>query len=303
MIKFRILGVYLRALQSKNQSWYHYTVGVGSRSLRAALFSETGIWPIKYRRVYLALKNLCHLITLEDCGRPAWNALQESLSLARSKKISWINDLCIVLSRLYIPVDLDISGPLTETRVQEPMKAVKKAMEAGIDHEIEHSSRTKELLSNRLEMDKETGRMVKKSLDFRHYLRVKTAEHRRALTRMVLSSHSLAVERRRWKERGKNIVPREWRLCRFCEEEVEDPAHALFMSDHPPLIQLREVFLTKLYTEVPTIRGQFKDPIGFFAEVLARREITPVLAKLAFDVLKVYDASPMFLVEPPTAQP
>ncbi|KAJ7502339.1 hypothetical protein B0H11DRAFT_1690324, partial [Mycena galericulata] len=109
---------------------------------------------------------------------------------------------------------------------------------------------------------------------------------------MVLSSHGLAVERRRWKERGKNIVPYEWRLCRFCMQEVEDPAHAMFMCDHPPLLQLRETFLTKLYTEVPGIKGQFKDPISFFAGVLARREITPVLAKLAFDVQKIYDATP-----------
>ncbi|KAJ6525138.1 hypothetical protein B0H19DRAFT_1084987 [Mycena capillaripes] len=178
----------------------------------------------------------------------------DSLAVEPKARNSCLGDKSL-LSRLYIPVDLDISGPLTETRVQEAMRDVKKVMEAWIDHEIEHSSRTKELLSNHLEMDKETGRMVKKSLDFRHYLRVKTGEHRRALTRMVLSSHSIAVERRRWKERGKNIVPLEWRLCRFCEEEVEDPAHAMFMYDHPPLIQLREVFLTKLYTEVPTIRG------------------------------------------------
>ncbi|KAJ7161636.1 hypothetical protein C8R46DRAFT_904695, partial [Mycena filopes] len=31
-------------------------LGLGRRSLKVVLFSETGIWPIKYRRVYLALK-------------------------------------------------------------------------------------------------------------------------------------------------------------------------------------------------------------------------------------------------------
>ncbi|KAJ7090442.1 hypothetical protein C8R44DRAFT_648229 [Mycena epipterygia] len=50
---------------------------------------------------------------------------------------------------------------------------------------------------------------------------------------MVLSSHSLAVERRRWKERGKTAVPREWRKCRFCEDAIEDPAHAMFVCDNP----------------------------------------------------------------------
>ncbi|KAJ6460289.1 hypothetical protein C8R45DRAFT_842692 [Mycena sanguinolenta] len=116
---------------------------------------------------------------------------------------------------------------------------------------------------------------------------------------MVLSSHSLAVERRRWKERGKSIVPQEWRLCRFCTTEVEDPSHAMFTCDHPPLVALREAFLQKLYAEVPDIKGKFMSPVEFFAGVLAHREITPVLAKLAFDVLKVYDATPMLIVDPP----
>ncbi|KAJ7148898.1 hypothetical protein C8R46DRAFT_832347, partial [Mycena filopes] len=74
-------------------------LGVGSRSMKAVLFSETGIWPIQYRRVYHALKNLCYWLTLDE-DRPAWNAVQESLTLARAKKISWFNDLRIVLSRL-----------------------------------------------------------------------------------------------------------------------------------------------------------------------------------------------------------
>ncbi|KAJ7809448.1 hypothetical protein B0H14DRAFT_2379722, partial [Mycena olivaceomarginata] len=38
-----------------------------------------------------------------------------------------------------------------------------------------------------------------------------------------VSGHSLAIERRRWKERGKKIVPRQWHLCRFCYIYVEDP--------------------------------------------------------------------------------
>ncbi|KAJ7814947.1 hypothetical protein B0H14DRAFT_2309802, partial [Mycena olivaceomarginata] len=212
------------------------------RSMKAILFSETGVWPIRYRRVYLALKYLCYLLGLQDSDRPVWNALQESVTLARAMKISWINDLRIVLSRLYIPVELNITTGLEITTVEEAMKAVKKSMEAWIDNEIETSLRTKELLTGRLEMDSESGKLVKKSLDFRHYLRVKTPDHRRALTRMVLSSHSLAVERRRWTERGKPIVPREWRLCRFCKDSVEDPAHAMFLCDHPELRQVRESF-------------------------------------------------------------
>lgn len=114
------------------------------------------------------------------------------LALAHEKKISWANDLLIVLSRLFIPVSLDITGEVEA--VKSAMKAVEKSMEAWIDNEIESSPRTKDLLTGRLEMDKDTGKLIRKSLDFRHYLRVKSADHRRALTQMILSSHSLAVE-------------------------------------------------------------------------------------------------------------
>ncbi|KAJ7845715.1 hypothetical protein B0H14DRAFT_3682879, partial [Mycena olivaceomarginata] len=240
----------LKLLEKVQLKFLRRMLGVGCRSMKAILFSETGIWPIRYspphikrcilfskrlyRHVYLALKNLCYWIGL-DHDRPASNVLQESLRLARAKKISWVNDLQIILSRLYVPVELDISAPLEKSAVEQTMRLVKTSMEQWIDHEIETSSRSKDLLAGRLEQDSESGKLVKKTLDFRHYLRIKTANHRRALTRLILSSHSLAVGRRRWKERGKIIVPREWRKCRFCQEAMEDPAHAIFVCDQPEL--------------------------------------------------------------------
>jgi hypothetical protein len=165
--------------------------------------------------------------------------LQESFTLARSSNISWINDLRIVLSKLYIPVDLKISAELTVEAVEQVMKAVIKSMESWIDDEINSFARVRDLLVGRMEHDKDTGKLVKKSLDFRHYLRVKQPEHRKALTRMVLSSHSLAVERRRWKERGTKSVPQQWRLCRFCYIYVEDAPHAMFRCQHAPLVEIR----------------------------------------------------------------
>ncbi|KAJ6477791.1 hypothetical protein C8R45DRAFT_796738, partial [Mycena sanguinolenta] len=81
---------------------------------------------------------------------------------------------------------------------------------------------------------------------------------------MVLSSHSLAVECRRWKERGKNIVPHQWRLCRFCYIYVEDPAHAMFQCKHGELTELRQTFSTKLDAELPGLAGQFTEPLQFF---------------------------------------
>ncbi|KAJ6548598.1 hypothetical protein B0H19DRAFT_953126, partial [Mycena capillaripes] len=164
-------------------------LGLGRRSMKAVLFSETGNWPIKYRRAFLALKYLCYLLQL-DPKRPAANDLQESLALVYQQRLCWINDLRVV---------------------ETAMKGVEKSMELWIDDEIQSSSRVRDIFADRKEMDTNTNTLVKKSLDFRQYLRIASPEHRRALTK--ISGHSLAIERRRWKERGKKVVPQQWRFC------------------------------------------------------------------------------------------
>jgi hypothetical protein len=119
---------------------------------------------------------------------------------------------------------------------------------------------------------------------------------------MVLSSHSLAIERRRWKERGKKFVPKQWRLCRFCYAYIEDPAHAMFVCENPELVPIRSVFLESIEKIIPGIANQFPDALQTFKGFLARREITPLLGRLAFDVSKIFDASPMLLVNDPAAE-
>jgi hypothetical protein len=130
----------LASLERVQVGFLRRMLGVGRRSLKGVLFSETGIWPIRYRRVYLSLKYMCYLLTL-DYERPASNALQETLLLARDQKLCWMNDLRILLWRLYIPVNLDISGEINVQTVEAPMEFVVKSMEAWIDNEINSSSR------------------------------------------------------------------------------------------------------------------------------------------------------------------
>jgi hypothetical protein len=50
-----------------------------------------------------------------------------------------------------------VGGPL----IEETMQLVRKSMEAWIDNEIESSVRTKELLAGRIEVDSDTGKLVK----------------------------------------------------------------------------------------------------------------------------------------------
>ncbi|KAJ7921775.1 hypothetical protein B0H13DRAFT_1604222, partial [Mycena leptocephala] len=84
-------------------------LGLTERSVIAVLFSETGLEPISYRRALLLLRNLRHLADLPD-ERLVKNGLVDSLQLARQCKMSWVNDVVIVLSELPIPVYWDIKS-------------------------------------------------------------------------------------------------------------------------------------------------------------------------------------------------
>ncbi|KAJ7901541.1 hypothetical protein B0H13DRAFT_1553190, partial [Mycena leptocephala] len=71
-------------------------LGLTERSVIALLFSETGLEPISYRRTLLLLRNLRYLAN----QRLVKNGLIDSLNLARQLKMSWVNDVVIVLSEL-----------------------------------------------------------------------------------------------------------------------------------------------------------------------------------------------------------
>jgi hypothetical protein len=66
------------------------------------LFSETVLEPISYRRAILLLKCLRHLAGLGE-DLPVKNGLIDSLELEQQSKMSWVNDIVMVLSQPSIP--------------------------------------------------------------------------------------------------------------------------------------------------------------------------------------------------------
>ncbi|KAJ7263156.1 hypothetical protein B0H12DRAFT_974646, partial [Mycena haematopus] len=184
-------------------------------SVIAVLFSETGLEPISYRRALLLLRNLKYLAELGE-ERLVKNGLLDSLSLARQHKMSWVNDVVIVLSQLPIPVYWNVhdNEAIMVNTIDGLIGEVKRSMEGCIYAELNAYSRTRDLLTDRVvHID---GKWVHKVMAFRMYLRVRNPKHQVALTQAVLSGHALAMERMRWAERYKAQVPKKWRLCRFC---------------------------------------------------------------------------------------
>ncbi|KAJ6459775.1 hypothetical protein C8R47DRAFT_959130, partial [Mycena vitilis] len=203
-------------------------LGLTERSVVAVLFSETGLEPISYRRVQMLLRNLKHLAALGE-ERLVKNGLIDSLALARQQRMSWLNDIVIVLSTLPVPVywDVKLASAITVETINTLIADVRHSMNTAINAELRAYHRTRDLLPDRVVWD--DGKWTHKVLAFRAYLRVKNNKHRVALTHAVLSGHALAMERMGWSERYKVEVPRKWRLCRFCKDHLEDAIHAMFV--------------------------------------------------------------------------
>ncbi|KAJ7060065.1 hypothetical protein C8F01DRAFT_989014, partial [Mycena amicta] len=131
----------LRRLQKVENMYWRRILGLGARSLTVVLFSETGVWPIKYRRAFLALKYLRYLLTLhardERPAWPAWHVLNESIGLAQQWKASWILHLQKALSCLTPHVEFDISEIMTRPQmVDEAMKNVEHSLHSWITTQI-----------------------------------------------------------------------------------------------------------------------------------------------------------------------
>ncbi|KAJ7929721.1 hypothetical protein B0H13DRAFT_1596030, partial [Mycena leptocephala] len=76
-------------------------LGINSRSMIAVLFTETGLMPIRVRRLLLALGRLRYMPDLdEDSGRMVRAALLDSVDLFAAGHAGWAGDVAIMLSTL-----------------------------------------------------------------------------------------------------------------------------------------------------------------------------------------------------------
>jgi hypothetical protein len=90
-------------------------------------------------------------------------------------------------------------------------------------------------------------------MQLRLYLRVPVPAHRKGLTCILLSSHSLGIQVLRYQERLRPAVPRHARLCRLCPLEVESEGHVLLGCNETGLVELRHAFLTDIFSTLPPI--------------------------------------------------
>ena len=270
---------------------------VGQRSVLAPLFSETGILPVRFRRVVLAVGYLAYLLQLPD-HHYAHVALRESMSLLRHGFPCWVADLNWVISHL--------PGGLTEDTHVEDMdiaqllslqKLVVKSCDEHLNSMLMNSTKCS-LLRGRLELGANGGGSTVVRV-MRHYLALPIIPaHRKAITSVMFSSHDLAIERLRWRERYRDPVPREWRLCRFCRASVEDEVHALLECCHAPrLLELREEMRREVAAVLPGFYWHPDLRIQLLRLLHDKRLPVPI-AKFIFNVLSVFYSEPMYVPAP-----
>ncbi|KAJ7181912.1 hypothetical protein C8R46DRAFT_1159228 [Mycena filopes] len=243
----------LEMLEKVQRNFLRRLLGLGQYSMRAPLFTELGLVPLRYRRLILTLRYLKYLISLKDTHY-ARIALEDSYTLYLNGQQGYWMDLAYALCRLRFPVDLPGLHELSAEVCEALGKAVYGAAMRDLQCDVDNSTRLY-LLHGRLEpLEKDAPRAITAVL--RHYLvLVVNSAHRKALTRILTSQHPLAVERLRYRSRAHRIiVPRNLRLCRFGCASVETVEHALFFCDKSErLNQLRTAFVLNICAKVPDI--------------------------------------------------
>lgn len=282
--------VSVKPLEKTQIAYLRRMLRVGKRSSLVALFTETAIWPIRYRRADLLVRYLGYLMQ-RPRGSLARAALDDSIALAAQGRPAWVSDVRRALAKLPIPVLL---GDLSDSaQIEDARLTIKESMLTWLQSRLDANGKL-ELLQNRPDADWQSVHAPRRgpTMQFRAYLALKIPAHRTALTRLLLSEHDLAVERLRWE----NVDHRQ-RLCRLCRRGVEDPQHALFVCEgSPQLVELR----TSFYRSVIALDNDLwllllQLDVTDMIRVLSVQEATlPSFARYVRDVLRLFGEFQMY---------
>jgi hypothetical protein len=134
----------------------------------APLFTETGVMPLRVRRLLLVLSHLCFFLNLQD-DHYARAALNSSIELAEKGNKSWASDLVKAITRLPFQCpELALTRQTAYKDVENYAKLVRKLMMEWLQEEIDSSDKLY-LLHGRREPQKDKSPTQVTSC-MRHYL-------------------------------------------------------------------------------------------------------------------------------------
>ncbi|KAK0458697.1 hypothetical protein IW261DRAFT_1600762 [Armillaria novae-zelandiae] len=268
---------------------------IQKRSMRAPLFTETGTLPLPFRRASFALKFLLRLVTMEGHRFSHW-CLQENVDLWIQGRACWLGDLAIVLRSIGFPAtDTGLDVLTSSEEIQRLLHRLQPLANDSIMNEVTASGRL-DLVRGRVERTM-SGRVTSDCLVFRSYLLLRIPAHRIALTRLLTSNHTLAVERGRWLrvDGTSETIPRALRICRCCHDDVEDELHVLFICSDSILCGIRADFLGDIWRAYPALRHRSVSPKELLHSLLTYSDLLPRLGRYVYEMLDQVAQKPMYI--------
>ncbi|KAK0191718.1 hypothetical protein F5146DRAFT_930344, partial [Armillaria mellea] len=208
----------------------------------------------------------------------------------------WLGDLAIVLRNIgFARVDTTLEVLTSPEDVCHLLHELPVLANKLVADEIMASTRL-DLVRGRVKRTR-SGRVTADPLVFRSYLLLRIPAHRIALTRLLTSNHALGIERGRWlRMNGSSVtVPRSFRICRCCRDDVEDECHALFVCTDATLQEMRDEFVADIWKRYPALRGRSSSPKDLLHTLLTYSDLLPRLGRYVYDVLKHIEDRPMYI--------
>ncbi|GAW07449.1 hypothetical protein LENED_009438 [Lentinula edodes] len=251
----------LRILEDVQLRFMRRMLGLSTNSVITPLYTETGIMPIRARRVSLTLRYLKYLIGLPNTHYASL-ALAENNNLRNSLCPCWLSDLDYAINQLpgnhRLPHLRDLDGALIDKLIKSIELSTKTNLQSHIDTWLKLS-----LLRHRLE-PKEEGQAKPQIIGLRHYLtQIPNHSHRCTITKLLCGDFTPHVFRASPCPLHLLTVTEHLnRLCRACDLHPETPQHILFQCPSlTSICSLRADFIsyTRQCRPVP-FNAFFSDP-------------------------------------------
>ncbi|KAJ3926757.1 MAG: hypothetical protein NXY57DRAFT_854217, partial [Lentinula lateritia] len=156
-----VVASHREQLEEVQHYFLRRVLSLQKRSSTQILFTETGVMPIRYRRIILFFKNMQYLVNLPH-HHLAWKAFREAYSLAQNGHTSIILEACRVLDNLPIPFTWNIPEfeDITTAYLNDLITGIQNSMEKTLQKAVISCPRTMDTLKERKEYDRKQKKMV-----------------------------------------------------------------------------------------------------------------------------------------------
>ncbi|TEB20119.1 hypothetical protein FA13DRAFT_1801324 [Coprinellus micaceus] len=286
----------LKLLEDVQLEFIRRLLDLNPRCAIAPLFVETGILPIRHRRLILALRYAKYTLSLPD-RHYAKKAYLDAIVLYKAGKRCWVRDLETALTKL---PDFPVITDITQMESSGGISALVDEV-----HDSCAQYLHKQLQSSRLPLFNNPHRSLnfanpKSFLRKKKYLHtIFVPAHRRAVSKLLTSDHGLAIEQyRRVRRRDGSAIPVDERWCRYCNSPTESEVHALFLcigdEAFPDIVTRRQQFYNDISRILPSFSVDrcLRNPSRSIHFLLDTPDLAPAFGKYVFDVLAMFPGFP-----------